>query len=110
MTFEKEIKLGTDAREPRFCVYKDTLRFLFFESGSSLTKFEPHNIWNAETVGDGKWSALVDVNLPGFVPWRMRINNDTLLYQLIMVLIYTSLAIKEICDFSKVLMQKIGHQ
>ena len=78
-TFEKEIKLGTDAREPRFCVYKDTLRFLFFESGSSLTKFEPHNIWNAETVGDGKWSALVDVNLPGFVPWRMRINNDTLL-------------------------------
>jgi hypothetical protein len=78
-TFEKEIKLGTDAREPRFCVYKDTLRFLFFESGSSLTKFEPHNIWNAETIGDGKWSALVDVNLPGFVPWRMRINNDTLL-------------------------------
>ena len=78
-SLEKEIKLGTDAREPRFCIYKDTLRFLFFESGSSMFLFQPHNIWNSETVGDGKWSDLIDTNLPGFVPWRMRIHRDTIL-------------------------------
>lgn len=76
--FEVEIKYGCDLREPRFIVYHDTLRLLFFTGGSNLFKFEPREILLTQTTGNSSWTTPVSVNLNGFVPWRLRSLNDTL--------------------------------
>jgi hypothetical protein len=76
--FENEIALNNDKREPRFCVYHDTLFFYFFEGGNKFYKFEPQKVWGTFTTGNKEWNTLVDINLDGYVPWRFRTFNDTI--------------------------------
>ncbi len=76
--FEKEIHLGNDLREPRFADYKNDLFLYFFEGGNHPLKFEPKHIWMTRLVDKSNWSPLVDLSLDGFVPWRLRVKEDTL--------------------------------
>lgn len=76
--YETEVHVGYDIREPRFAVYNDTLNLYFFEGGKKKFEFDPRYIWAMRTTGKG-WSERVSINLDGYVPWRLRVHNDTLL-------------------------------
>lgn len=76
--FEKEVKLHADLREPRFAVYRDTLNLYFFTGSKSMFKFDPREILLCRTTGNGRWTVPVNINLDGYVPWRIRERNDTL--------------------------------
>ncbi|MDB5283897.1 MAG: hypothetical protein JWO06_2972 [Bacteroidota bacterium] len=76
--YETEIKLGCDLREPKFAVYHDTLNFYCFTAGTSLFTFDPRLILRSITTGEHTWSKSESVNMDGFVPWRLRLKNDTL--------------------------------
>lgn len=76
---ETTVQLGTDVREPRFCVFNDTLRFFFFEAGASMFQFQPKHIWYLSCIGDKKWTSMVNTDLDGFVPWRIRTYNGQML-------------------------------
>lgn len=76
--FEYRIHLGHDMREPRFAVYRDRLRLYFFEGGKKANKFEPRKMWCTELSELGEWSSLIDLELDGFVNWRLRERSDTL--------------------------------
>lgn len=75
--YEHEIHLGSDLREPRFAVFKDTLFFYFFEGGKHPLKFEPQKVWMTY-LDNGHWKDKLDLQLDGFVPWRFRVRADTL--------------------------------
>lgn len=76
-SYETEIAVGYDVREPRFAIYKDTLNLYYFEGGKDKFKFDPRYIWIMRTTGKG-WSKRVSANLDGYVPWRLHERNDTL--------------------------------
>jgi hypothetical protein len=75
--YETEIALGSDIREPRLVVYRDTLRLYFFQGGTEAFKFEPKHIFTS--VNTAGWSPAVDIELDGYVPWRLRVR-DSVLY------------------------------
>jgi hypothetical protein len=66
------ISLASDIREPRFCVFNGMLYLYFFQGGTKALKFEPQKIWHISKTLNGSWSNLIDVNLDGYVPWRVR--------------------------------------
>lgn len=76
-SYETEFFLATDMREPRFVVFRDTLRFYFFEAGSKMFRFEPKHIWTSTLTPTG-WSAMIPTNLDGFVDWRFRVQEGKL--------------------------------
>ena len=75
---EHEIHLGNDMREPRFSIYKDSLRLYFFEGGKRPHKFEPQHIWMTKYLSTETWSDQRDMKLDGYVNWRLRQRSDTL--------------------------------
>lgn len=77
-SYETEIKLGFDLREPRFAVYHDTLHLIFFRGGKRTFRFEPQEILMCSKSDNDKWSVPGSVHLDGYVPWRIRERNDTL--------------------------------
>ena len=77
-TFEKEIKLGLDLREPKFAVYHDTLNLYFFTGSKSMFHFTPKQIMQVRTTGSQAWTDTASIHQDGFVPWRIREKNDTL--------------------------------
>lgn len=77
-TYETEIKLGCDVREPRFAIYHDTLNLYFFRGGTRTFRFEPKEIFVLRKTEKSSWSKKQSVNLDGFVPWRIRERKDTL--------------------------------
>jgi hypothetical protein len=77
-TYETEIALGRDLREPKFSVYHDTLNLYFFSAGANMFKFDPQQLLVVRTTGADCWTAAQSVNLDGFVPWRVRERSDTL--------------------------------
>ncbi len=77
-TFETEIKLGCDVREPRFAIYHDTLNLYFFRGGTRTFRFEPKEIFVLRKSEKSTWTEKQSVNLDGFVPWRVRERKDTL--------------------------------
>ncbi len=77
-TYEAEMAMGSDLREPRFAVYHDTLNLYFFRGGKRMFRFEPQEVLLRQKSATGTWSATQSVNLDGFVPWRLRERNDTL--------------------------------
>lgn len=76
--FETEINLHCDLREPKFAVYHDTLNLYCFTGSKSMFKFDPREILQTRTIGNGKWTSLSSAHLDGFVPWRIRERKDTL--------------------------------
>lgn len=77
-TYETEITMGTDLREPRFAVYRDTLNLYFFQGGKKMFRFEPQKIFVCRKPLSGNWSQPQTIHLDGFVPWRLRERKDTL--------------------------------
>ncbi|MES2619771.1 MAG: hypothetical protein V4615_02890 [Bacteroidota bacterium] len=77
-TYETEITMGTDLREPRFAVYRDTLNLYFFQGGKKPFRFEPQKIFVCRKSLYGNWTQPETVHLDGFVPWRLRERKDTL--------------------------------
>ena len=75
--YEHEIHMGSDMREPRFAVYKDTLFFYFFQGGEVPWKFEPQHVWMSY-LDNGNWAKNRNLNMDGYVPWRLRTRSDTL--------------------------------
>ena len=76
--YEHHVFLECDLREPRFVVYRDTLRFYFFQGGTATFKFEPKHLLTTYTIGNGEWQGLQDVDLDGYVLWRLKVRADTL--------------------------------
>lgn len=76
-SLETSFFTGTDMREPRFAVFRDTLHFYFFEAGTKMFRFEPKHIWTSRLCDSG-WTAKVKTNLDGYVDWRLRTLNDRL--------------------------------
>lgn len=75
--YETEFSVNADMREPRFLVYKNSLYFYFFEGGKRPLKFQPKHIWATYTNGNKIWSNQQNINLDGYVPWRLKVRNDT---------------------------------
>jgi hypothetical protein len=48
------------------------LNLYFFQGGTKALKFEPQKIWSISKSGNSHWSNLTDINLDGYVPWRVR--------------------------------------
>jgi hypothetical protein len=71
-----EFEMGSDLREPRFLVFKDTLFLYFFQGGKSMFSFAPESIYVAARDGEGKWSAPKTVFRPGYVVWRAKVLGD----------------------------------
>ncbi|HWB65025.1 MAG TPA: hypothetical protein VG603_16015 [Chitinophagales bacterium] len=77
-TYETEINVGRDLREPKFAVYHDTLNLYCFTGSKSMFSFDPQQILVCRTIGGNFWTNPESVNLDGFVPWRVRERSDTL--------------------------------
>lgn len=75
-SFEKEICLNTDLREPRFVDYNNELYLYFMEGGTRMFKFQPKHIWRCQLTDH--WREQVKTNLDGFVNWRLRVHDNKL--------------------------------
>jgi membrane-bound metal-dependent hydrolase YbcI (DUF457 family) len=72
-TYETEVAMGTDVREPCFLSLPGTLVFHWFEAGSNPVAFEPRNMWRIVYQGPGSWSAPQTWGRPGEIPWDMKV-------------------------------------
>ena len=77
-TYETEIKMNCDVREPRFAIYRDTLNLYYFQGGTKVFRFEPKQVLVLRKPQAGSWTTPVSVHMDGFVPWRLRERKDTL--------------------------------
>jgi len=76
-TFETEVALGTDVREPRFLQIGDRLFLYVAVLGSNLGFFEPKYTLVSEYLGPAEWSEPERVLDDGFIAWRTRILDGT---------------------------------
>ncbi len=77
--FETEINTRSDSREPRFTVWGDSLYLYYFKGGTKAFKFEPQQVFTSASSGDKKWTSPLSLQLDGYVPWRLRKHDNTLL-------------------------------
>lgn len=77
--FENVIDVQSDLREPRFAVWGDSLYLYCFKGGTKALKFEPKEVLVVATLGNKLWTNPVSLGLDGYVPWRLRVHNNTLL-------------------------------
>lgn len=71
-TLENTLAYRKDIREPRFFQNKDTLFLMFFLLKGKMTTFEPENVYVTFKTTQTSWSDTFNVQLPGYVPWRVR--------------------------------------
>ena len=77
--FENVIEPGSDIREPRFAVWGDSLYLYCFKGGTKAFKFEPREVIVVASLGNKQWTSPASIGLDGYVPWRLRVHNSTLL-------------------------------
>jgi hypothetical protein len=78
--FEHSISLHADLREPRFAMYNNNLFLYFFEGGKSPFRFQPKHVWVSKLdTNTHTWNNKIIDGLDGYVPWRLKVRNDTLL-------------------------------
>lgn len=75
-TCENEINMGSDLREPRFLSFQGKLFLYFFQGGKSMFRFQPRAVYVSE-YQNGQWTAPQSIGLDGYVPWRLRVQNDS---------------------------------
>ncbi len=75
--YETRLTLDRDLREPRFLVWNGRLRLFVSRLGTDPLLFQPEGVSVTERGDDGAWSPLVDVNLPGAIAWRTRVERGT---------------------------------
>lgn len=73
---EATIHMGADLREPRFCAFRGRLYFYFFEAGKNPFGFQPEHLYGCEKTADGSWTEPRNLDMDGFVPWRLRVRDD----------------------------------
>ena len=69
--------VGADLREPRFVVFKNRLYLYFFQGGKFPFSFSPRKIW-CMSLSKTHWNNATDIQLNGYVPWRLHSFKDTL--------------------------------
>ncbi len=75
--YETRLSLDRDLREPRFLAWNNRLFLYVSRLGTDPMRFEPQGVSVTERRGDGSWSVLEDVNLPGAIAWRTRMERGT---------------------------------
>lgn len=72
--WDKEISFsyGSDAREPRFLVFKGKLFLYFFKGGANMLSFTPDHMYATEFVSGGQWTKPRKIYKPGYVVWRAK--------------------------------------
>lgn len=75
-TYETEIALGTDVREPRFLSWDGELHLYFAVLGDNPLDFEPGEMRRTTRGRDGTWSAPEKAYLDGFIPWRIELVDE----------------------------------
>ena len=78
--FEYCLNTQSDLREPRFVEYHDSLYFYCFKGGTKWYSFEPEKLFVMSTAGNKKWTEPSGMGMDGFVPWRLKVRNDTILF------------------------------
>lgn len=74
-TFEHDIFLGTDMREPRLLGFAGVLQLMFFEGGSDAGQFTPRRLWRTRRLGPAQWSELEVLTDGGEVPWDVKVRD-----------------------------------
>ena len=75
--FEGSFRMETDLREPRLLSHGGRLWLYYAVLGQSATDFEPQGTMVAEYLGEGSWSEAEWIFDEGFIPWRVRVIEDT---------------------------------
>ncbi len=73
--FEGKFFYGTDLREPRLLSWNGKLFLYFAVLGSDPLDFEPQGMMVSEYLGPGRFSEPEWFYEPGFIPWRVRVEN-----------------------------------
>lgn len=76
-TFELEVALGTDVREPGLLSWNGRLFFYYSILGTNRFTFDPMGVRAVERMSDGSWTAPVDIGLTGYVVWRVKTERGT---------------------------------
>jgi len=71
--FEAKLTADTDLREPRFLALGKKLYFYLARLGRDPLKFEPKGTSVAVRGEDGVWGPLVDIQKPGYIAWRTKV-------------------------------------
>ncbi len=74
-TYEHDVFLATDMREPRLLSFAGTLQLMFFEAGSDPGQFTPRKLWRTRRLGAADWSPLELLTDAGEVPWDLKIHD-----------------------------------
>src|SRR5262245_51591013 len=74
-TYETQVHLGTDLREPRFLSFGGRLFLYFAVLGQNPIAFEPQGMKVTERLSDGTWTEPDWFYQPGFIPWRAKVVN-----------------------------------
>jgi hypothetical protein len=72
-SFELEIALGTDVREPSFVSIGGRLFFRFMSAGKNPLAFEPQHLFRCERLGPMQWTAPVTWGDPTEVAWDVKV-------------------------------------
>lgn len=75
--YETRLSLDRDLREPRFLAWNGRLWLYVSRLGTDPMRFEPQGVSVTERRADGRWTDLEDVNLPGAIAWRTRVERGT---------------------------------
>ncbi len=80
--FEAKVSIEKDLREPYFYAVNNSLRFSFFEGGTSPTAFEPSRMWRMSLDNEsGSWSPIEQWGGEGEIAWQFTFDNkDNHLY------------------------------
>jgi len=71
-SFEAEVAMGSDVREPCFLSLGGRLTFHWFEAGADPIGFEPKSMWRMVYESPGKWGPREAWGRPGEIPWDMK--------------------------------------
>ena len=74
--FEARFTAESDLREPRFLALGSKLFFYLARLGKDPLKFEPKGTSVSVRGDDGAWGPLVDIQKPGYIAWRTKVERD----------------------------------
>ena len=72
-SFETEIEMGVDIREPCFLVMDGALQLMFFEGGTNMIAFEPKRVLRRWRGADGIWGEIETFIEGPEVPWDLKV-------------------------------------
>jgi hypothetical protein len=70
---EREFRMYTDLREPKFLNFGGKLRYHYFQAGSDPVQFTPIAMWRSERKGLGDWTEPEKWGRDGEIHWEMKV-------------------------------------